>query len=95
MFWNSGRTNGLESSTEEATFTRKDPSFPFFVLIKITPLAALAPYKAAADGPVNTEMLSISSGLKFAIPSLEDLLSNALPSPSRLAWLPTGIPSIT
>ena len=38
-------------------------------IIKITPDAALEPYKAAAAGPLNTDMLSISSGLISDMPS--------------------------
>ena len=74
--------SGVINSTEEDTSIRIFPASPFFVLIKITPFAALAPYNAAADGPVNTDTLSISSGLKLAIPSPEVLpLPNPVPSP--------------
>src|SRR5690606_37400025 len=40
-----------------------------FVVIKITPLAARDPYKAAAGPPFRTEMLSMSSGLMLVRPS--------------------------
>src|SRR5690606_136517 len=44
-------------------------ALPDFVVIKITPLAARDPYKAAAVPPFRTEMLSMSSGLMLVRPS--------------------------
>ena len=44
------------------------PLVPFLVVINITPLAALEPYNAAAFGPFNTEIDSISAGLISVIP---------------------------
>ena len=41
---------------------------PFLVVITITPLPALKPYKAAALGPFNTVIDSMSSGLISAAP---------------------------
>ena len=43
------------NSEEEENCTESFPSFPFLVVIKITPLAALLPYNAAAEGPLKTE----------------------------------------
>src|SRR5690606_33203768 len=42
---------------------------PFLVVIITTPLAAWLPYKAAAEGPLSTEMDSMSSGLRLEMPS--------------------------
>ena len=41
---------------------------PFFVVIRITPLPALEPYKAAELGPLSTDIDSISLGLISEIP---------------------------
>ena len=41
---------------------------PFLVVISITPLPALDPYKAAAFGPLRTEIDSTSFGLISEIP---------------------------
>ena len=49
---------------------------PDLVVIKITPLLARIPYKAAAVGPFNTVTDSISSGLILAAP-----LGKSLPPP--------------
>ena len=43
------------------------PDFPFFVVTITTPAFALVPYIAAADAPLSTSILSISSGLRSAI----------------------------
>src|SRR3569832_1747788 len=40
------------------------PSFPFFVMIWITPTDASVPYNVAAAGPLMISMLSMSAGLK-------------------------------
>ncbi len=42
---------------------------PDLVVITITPLLALLPYNAAAEGPFKTVIEAISSGLRFEIPS--------------------------
>ncbi|MPM55605.1 hypothetical protein SDC9_102402 [bioreactor metagenome] len=54
----------VSAETEDETVI-PNPSFlrPVFVVIKMTPFPALEPYKAAADAPFSTDMLSISSGL--------------------------------
>ena len=70
------------------------PSFPFLVVIKITPDAALEPYKAAAAGPLNTDILSISSGLISDIPSPLGW-AEYCPLVSPLFVLKIGTPSIT
>ena len=72
------------------------PSLPFLVVIRMTPFAALLPYNAAAEGPLNTEMLSISSGLKSATPSVPALPSPIIPlSVFPIFVLNKGIPSTT
>ena len=43
--------------------------FPFLVVIRMTPLAAMLPYKAAAGAPFRILMLSTSSGFRLEIPS--------------------------
>ena len=83
------------NSEEEEKEIESFPSLPFLVVIRITPFAALLPYNAAADGPLSTEILSISSGLKSAMPSVV-----ALPSPNTSLPVPKvvlnkGIPSTT
>ena len=84
------------NSEEEENCTESFPSFPFLVVIKITPLAALLPYNAAAEGPLKTERLSISSGLKSAIPSVPALPSPIIPlSVFPILVLNKGIPSTT
>ena len=45
------------------------PAFPFLVVIRITPLAACEPYRAAAEAPFSIFMLSMSSGFRLEIPS--------------------------
>ena len=42
---------------------RAGPGWPCFVLMMITPVEAAVPYSAAADGPLITSIVSISSGL--------------------------------
>jgi hypothetical protein len=39
------------------------PASPLLVVIKMTPLPAREPYKAAALGPLSTEIEAMSSGL--------------------------------
>ncbi|OAV72362.1 hypothetical protein Barb7_03119 [Bacteroidales bacterium Barb7] len=73
------------------------PLFPllFFVVIITTPLPARLPYKAAAAGPFNTDMLSISSGDISEMP--EPLSTRLLPhiSAVELLKLSIGTPSTT
>ncbi len=38
------------------------PALPRFVVTTMTPLAASAPYKVAADGPLNTSIFSMEFG---------------------------------
>jgi hypothetical protein len=45
------------------TSQRGAPARPCLVVMTITPFAASVPYRVAADGPLTTSMLSISSGL--------------------------------
>ena len=71
------------------------PSLPFLVVMRIAPFAALLPYKAAAEGPAKTLMLSISSGLKSAMPSLLTRPSPKTPLSEPPLKLNKGIPSIT
>ncbi|MNR03506.1 hypothetical protein D3C85_1194010 [compost metagenome] len=76
-------------------FTEKVFFEPFLVVIITTPFAASLPYKAAADGPLNTEIDSISSGLMFEIPSPVC----PMPVNKSLGWVLVnegmGIPSTT
>ena len=95
VFWNSGVMYALLNSEEEEKVTWSLPSLPFLVLIRITPLAALLPYNAAADGPLSTEIDSISSGLKSAIPSVPALPSPMIPLSEPMLLLNNGIPSTT
>ncbi|MNE49707.1 hypothetical protein D3C80_1442460 [compost metagenome] len=44
---------------------------PFLVVIATTPFAASLPYSAEEAGPVNNDILSISSVLNIEIPSPE------------------------
>src|ERR1035437_132610 len=74
---------------------------PCFVVITMTPLAARDPYNAAAFGPFNTDIDSISSGLMSLItlprsrPDDAELVNDpTLNDPSRLS-LETGTPSTT
>ena len=67
--WNSGMIKGDEKVELFEIVTLAVPSFPFLVVIRITPDAALEPYNAAAAGPLRTDMLSMSSGLMSDIPS--------------------------
>ena len=86
----------LLNSVEEENESCSLPSLPFLVVIRITPFAALLPYNAAADGPLNTEILSISSGLKSAIPSVPAFPSPMIPlSVFPMFVLNNGIPSTT
>ena len=55
-------------------------------MIRITPLAAREPYKAAAAGPLSTDILSISSGF-ISIKRLEVVEAERM-EPSK-AELPT------
>ncbi|MNY01991.1 hypothetical protein D3C86_1345450 [compost metagenome] len=87
-------------------FSRSTPVFrvmsnfsfrlPFFVVTRITPLAALDPYIAAAEGPLSTEMFSISSGfrswirLPTSLPALPLTVEVVL-----MSELSIGVPSIT
>ena len=43
--------------------------FPFLAVIRMTPLAAMLPYNAAAGAPFKILMLSTSSGFRLDIPS--------------------------
>ena len=43
------------------------PGFPFLVVIKTTPFAALEPYNEVEAASFNTEISSISSGFKALI----------------------------
>src|SRR4030042_1106935 len=61
--------------------TPSGPPFPDFVVITITPLLALAPYKAAALAPLRTEIEAISSGARFDIPPI------GIPSITYRGWL--------
>src|SRR5690606_36012019 len=63
------------------------PSAPLFVVIKITPFAALEPYIADADPSFNTSKDAISAGLMLAS-GLEAFTAD-------LSELTTGTPSIT
>jgi len=68
---------------------------PVFVVIKITPLPARDPYKAAAEAPFNTDMLAISSGLISESPlpiSADGFQKSLLLAPVKLS---IGIPSTT
>ena len=69
------------------------PALPFFVVIRITPFAALEPYKDAAAASFKTVIFSISLGL------IEDIILNDLLSPltGERATSPetTGTPSTT
>src|SRR5690606_13155880 len=68
---------------------------PDLVVIKITPLPALDPYKAAAEAPFNTDMLAISSGLISPKPlpiSNEGFQKSLFDAPVKLS---IGTPSIT
>ena len=96
----------LLNSDEEEDDICNLPSCPFLVVIRTTPFAALLPYKAAAEGPLRIEILSISSGL---IPEFFTVLYSycvsasvpALPSPMiplsvfPILVLNKGIPSTT
>jgi hypothetical protein len=64
------------------------PALPFLVLIIITPFAAREPYIDAAEASFNTEMVSISLGLRLARRLLEFVRLLASP-------VLTGIPSMT
>ena len=70
---------------------------PFLVVIRITPLDARTPYRAAAGPPFRTLMDSMSSGLMPPIPSPRStfmpLPSGAVPPPGML--LSIGIPLMT
>ena len=70
------------------------PFVPFLVVINTTPFAALEPYNAAALGPFNTEMDSISSGLMSVIPPPVTVLLYTLP-PDSEPDASIGIPSTT
>jgi len=96
VFWNSGIMYALLNSDEEENDICNLPSCPFLVVIRTTPFAALLPYKAAAEGPLRIEILSISSGLKSAIPSVPALPSPMIPlSVFPILVLNKGIPSTT
>ena len=84
----------MSTSILELKFTETLPSLPFLVLIITTPLAAAAPYKAAAEGPVKILILSISSGLKSEILSPPPGVPKSPPSEAEEALL-SGIPSTT
>ena len=73
--------------------TEKSFFLPVFVVIKITPLEALAPYNADADCPFSTVMDSTSSGFRLPMPSPA---SPPPHSPALPRWvLSIGIPLIT
>ena len=56
---------GMRFQSERLTlplkFTTGAELEPFLVVMMMTPFAALAPYRAAADGPERTEIDSMSS----------------------------------
>src|SRR5690349_14939420 len=73
--------------------TEKSPFLPFLVVIKITPFDARDPYRADADCPLRTVIVSMSSGFRLPIPSplSEPPHSPALPR----CELSIGTPLIT
>ena len=68
-FWNSGLYEITSLVYDDEKLISVLPAFPFLVVTNITPFAAWLPYNAAAEAPSSTVMLSISSGLRFDIPS--------------------------
>ena len=50
----------VENAVDTERFIWVLPTFPFLVVITITPFAALEPYIAAAEASFNTSILSIS-----------------------------------
>src|SRR5690349_6977394 len=68
------------------------PFFPDLVVTRITPLAPLEPYNAAALGPLRTLIDSMSSGFKSAAPF--PLFTLSLSVPPKLLLL-IGTPSTT
>ena len=69
------------------------PVLALFVVITITPLLPLNPYKAVAAPPLKIDMLSTSSGLISEIRLLMPL--NAALPPSTTVLLSTITPSTT
>ena len=87
----------IVSAETEPEIVIPKPGFsrPCFVVIKITPLPARDPYKAAADAPFNTDIDSISSGLISDRPlpiSIEGFHISLLSAPVKLS---IGTPSTT
>src|SRR6186997_1293063 len=69
------------------------PAFPFFVVIMMTPLAALDPYNAVPEAPLRTVTDSMSSGLMSLtlLPKSKPPFKSSVPTTPLL----TGTPSTT
>ena len=72
------RTRMLEEPVPRLVLTLAVPTCPFFVVTKITPNEALAPYMAAEDASFNTEMDSTTRGLILSrLPSTPSIRTKA------------------
>ena len=99
-FWNSGRQKALSNIRLVEKDILRISGLPFFVVIRITPLAAWLPYKAAAGEPFRILILSTSSGFRLEIPSPPSRFpASAVPPIAEkacsLAELRIGTPSMT
>ena len=93
LFWNFGVWKAVDSSVFWVIVNKVCPTLPFFVVITMAPFEAFSPYKAAAAAPVRTDIDSISSEFKSAIPS--DVPDDANSVEPSFPVFSMGIPSIT